>query len=732
MSATTGKTIMIVDDDQALRESVRELLQSDGYDAICFASGSAALERLRADRKKPDVILLDLMMPGMTGWQFREEQLRDPSLAAIPVVIMTGTRDLRGITGSDVVHKPVELEKVLEAVERSAGGKRDVGQALPSSTKGEAWLGAVASSSFAGGGEMGERMRAFDWPQTSFGAVESWPSSLRSALGICLGSRSPIAIHWGPRLAMLYNDAWAPMLGDEHPRALGRAAADVWPEPRETTLVDAAPETRDRELPELLRRVVETGDRIERRERLVRLDRDGTGTLQDSYWDFTHLPMRNDEGAVEGVMTLAIDVTDRALVCRTIEDSQAGSRRIVSQVEPSVARMEAAHLAAIVTSSDDAIISKDLRGIIRSWNKGAERIFGYAAEDVIGKSVTLLIPNDRLNEEPGIIERIRRGEKIDHYETVRRRKDGELVDISLTVSPLRDGGGRVIGAAKIARDITDRRRGEEAIRHEREARLREMERAVRFSEMFVGILGHDLRNPLSAIMTAASLLETRAGSEKIAKPVGRIVVSADRMERMISQLLDFTRIRLGRGIPLERSLVDLGEVARSILEELETSCQRELRLGVLGDVVGTWDRDRLAQLLSNLAANACHHSTAATPVLLQLDGSDADVVRLELCNRGAIPPALLPVIFEPLRAGEQHERREGSSGLGLGLYITQQIIVAHGGAIRVESSEAQGTRFIIELPRCAPTGSAAVFARGRREQSTSDDERLRGWREKIE
>ena len=134
-----------------------------------------------------------------------------------------------------------------------------------------------------------------------------------------------------------------------------------------------------------------------------------------------------------------------------------------------------AYLAAIIESSDDAIISKNLNGVIRSWNDGAERIFGYSATEAIGQSIAMLIPADRLSEEPEIIARIRRGERIDHYETVRRRKDGTLIDISLTVSPIIDGTGRVIGASKIARDITERRRAQE----QRELLVREMNHRIR-------------------------------------------------------------------------------------------------------------------------------------------------------------------------------------------------------------------------------------------------------------
>ena len=162
--------------------------------------------------------------------------------------------------------------------------------------------------------------------------------------------------------------------------------------------------------------------------------------------------LTDDTGAVTGGINVLVDITERRHAEQTRE-----------------------HFAAIVTSSDDAIISKDLNGIIRSWNKGAQRLFGYTEEEAVGQPVLLLIPSDRLNEEPGIIERIRRGERIDHYETQRRRKDGSLIDISLSVSPIKNSRGEVVGASKIARDITDRKRAEQT----RELLLHEIKHRVK-------------------------------------------------------------------------------------------------------------------------------------------------------------------------------------------------------------------------------------------------------------
>jgi signal transduction histidine kinase len=209
---------------------------------------------------------------------------------------------------------------------------------------------------------------------------------------------------------------------------------------------------------------------------------------------------------------------------------------------------------------------------------------------------------------------------------------------------------------------------------------------------------------------AASLLTRATDSPQLIKPLGRIRTSAARMERMIAQLLDFTRVRLGRGIPLERSEVELAEVCRVVIGELETGKGCEVQLEQRGDTSGSWDRDRLAQLVSNLVANACQHGLRGLPVTVRLDGSDEDRVRLEVQNGGTIPREIMPVLFEPLRYSENVKSSRGqSSGLGLGLFITQQIVLAHGGEIRVEADEAQGTRFLVDLPRRPPADASRVF-----------------------
>ena len=230
---------------------------------------------------------------------------------------------------------------------------------------------------------------------------------------------------------------------------------------------------------------------------------------------------------------------------------------------------------------------------------------------------------------------------------------------------------------------------------EREQQLRG---AARFREEFIGVVGHDLRNPLSAIRTGAHLLMKRAGLEPRDHAVAeRIIGSADRMSRMIDELLDFARGRLGGGIPLRRTLVDLHELCREVVDEAQAAHGRAVELQATGQASGFWDRDRLAQLVSNLVGNALQHSTP--DALVRVTVRDAgEAATIEVNNRGDVIPAdQIACLFEPFRRGE-HSQAAGS-GLGLGLYIVDRIVHAHGGAIAATSSAEEGTTFAVTLPR---------------------------------
>jgi signal transduction histidine kinase len=234
----------------------------------------------------------------------------------------------------------------------------------------------------------------------------------------------------------------------------------------------------------------------------------------------------------------------------------------------------------------------------------------------------------------------------------------------------------------------------------------ELTRTLQYNEMFAGILGHDLRNPLNAILAAAQLIELRSTSPDVVKPLRRILNSGDRMSRMIEQLLDFTRVRVGRGLTLRRAAIDLGELCAHVIDELRTA-HPGARIDVqsTGSLRGHWDGDRIAEVVSNLVGNALEHGQPGAPVVVSLRGEDPPAVRVTVENRGAIPDHLLPILFDPFRTTHDKRERSHSRGLGLGLFISREIMRAHGGDVIADTDPERGTRLAIILPR--GDGSAA-------------------------
>jgi signal transduction histidine kinase len=231
--------------------------------------------------------------------------------------------------------------------------------------------------------------------------------------------------------------------------------------------------------------------------------------------------------------------------------------------------------------------------------------------------------------------------------------------------------------------------------------LAELQRAVQLSDMFVSIVGHDLRTPLGAIKMSAETIVRLPDSQAL-RPAGRILSSADRMTRMIEQLLDFARVRQGHGIPLDPRASSLAEVCRAVVHEIEDAHPRAyLRVREAGRLVGEWDPDRLAQVVSNLVANAVQHGTGTAPIEVDLDGTTPEAVRVRVHNHGSVPAIALPRLFEAFKGNEglAHRATGARNGLGLGLFIAREIARAHGGDITVRSSEAEGTTFEVVLPR---------------------------------
>jgi PAS domain S-box-containing protein len=369
------------------------------------------------------------------------------------------------------------------------------------------------------------------------------------------------------------------------------------------------------------------------------------------------------------------------------------------------AEMASKRLAAIVESSDDAIIGKDLDGIITSWNTGAERLYGYTAAEMIGKSVTLLIPPERPDEEPAILARLRRGETIDHYETVRVTKDGRRRDVSLTVSPIIDANGKVIGASKIARDVTQKRRAErereELLLREHAARS-EAEAANRVKDEFLATLSHELRTPLTAMLGWLSMLGSgRLDDETSKHALETVERNARAQAQLIEDLVDVSRIAGGK-LQLDIQPVDLATLISAASDIVRPAANaRGVNIEVLidplvGPVAG--DAARLQQIIWNLLSNAVKFTPRDGSVYISLRRVES-FAELEVRDTGiGIDPDFLPRVFERFRQAESAVTRS-HRGLGLGLAIVRHLTELHGGSVTAHSDgEGQGAMFTIRVP----------------------------------
>jgi PAS domain S-box-containing protein len=363
-------------------------------------------------------------------------------------------------------------------------------------------------------------------------------------------------------------------------------------------------------------------------------------------------------------------------------------------------------LAAIVDSSDDAIISKTLGGVIRSWNLGAERIFGWLAAEAIGRHITLIIPEDHHAEEEVVLERIRRGEFVDHYETARITKDGQRLDISLTVSPLRDPAtGRIMGASKIARDITARRRLEDErerlLIREREAR-EQAEASNRIKDQILASVSHELRTPLNAILGWARLLQSgNLDDASRSRAVDVIVRSGSALSVLVDDLLDVSRMVIGQ-IRLEVERCDVATLVAGALDAVRPAADAKgVMLAVVhspdvGQVLGA--PDRLRQVVWNLAMNAIKFTPAGGRIEITVRRTDGAAQIVVADNGIGIGPEVLPHIFEPFRQEDSSTTR-AHGGLGLGLALVKHLVELHGGSVHGESpGKGKGATFTVTIP----------------------------------
>jgi PAS domain S-box-containing protein len=379
-------------------------------------------------------------------------------------------------------------------------------------------------------------------------------------------------------------------------------------------------------------------------------------------------------------------------------------------------------LAAIVESSDDAIISKSLDGIIESWNAAAERMYGFTAEEAIGQSILLVIPPERHPEEQDILARLRRGERVEHYDTVRRRKDGRMVDVSLTVSPVLDANGVVTGASKIARDITARKAAEKAL-----------EDANRYKDEFLAMLAHELRNPLAPISNALQLMRVVDPSSTQAAHARAIMErQLAHLVRLVDDLMEVSRITRGK-IEVRRESVLLSSVMLSAVETARPAIEaarHNLRIDMPAEAIELdGDFVRLAQVIANLLGNAAKYTDEGGEIWLEAARENADAVIRVRDNGIGIEPEMLPSIFEMFSQVPATEKRS-KGGLGIGLALARALVELHGGRIEAKSAgRARGSEFTVRLPAprmtrgkaAAPALSSGGSGRRRRRVLIVDD-----------
>jgi len=363
----------------------------------------------------------------------------------------------------------------------------------------------------------------------------------------------------------------------------------------------------------------------------------------------------------------------------------------------------AAWLAAIVESSDDAIVSKTVDGIITSWNASATRLYGYAAHEAIGQSIMLIVPLERQDEEHRILEMIASGQRVEHFETVRRARDGREIPVSLTISPVRDESGRIVGASKVARDITERKAAEAALLE-----------ASRRKDEFLAMLGHELRNPLAPIQAAVAILEQKTRTAPDLQPLcGVLNRQVRHITRLLDDLLDVGRITSGK-IQLRLEATDLRNVVSRAIETARPAVDagaHALSVSLPGTPV--WvraDATRLVQMLANLIHNAAKYTPGGGALAVNLTTTAQGEACLSVSDNGmGIRPDRLPDVFELFVQGESTlDRAQG--GLGIGLTLVRSVASLHGGRAEAFSAgEGMGSTFsvmrpLMEAPEEAATG----------------------------
>lgn len=398
--------------------------------------------------------------------------------------------------------------------------------------------------------------------------------------------------------------------------------------------------------------------------------------------DDSAAPIRNELGHVSGCVLIFRDVTAQ----RMLERDKANQL------------LTARLLAAIVESSNDAIISKSLDGVIQTWNAAAEHLFGFSAKEAIGRHISLVIPPERISEEDKIIASLKAGQRIEHFETERVRSDGRRITVSLTISPIKDDSGNVIGASKIVRDITEQKRLEDNLRK----LAADLSAADQRKNEFLATLAHELRNPLAPMSNMLEVVKRADGDGEILKQAHETIErQLGQMVRLVDDLLDLNRITHDR-LELRRSEVELATVLQQAVEvarPLIDAARQQLTIEIPDKPIYlNADGARLAQVFGNLLNNSCKYTRENGAIFLTAKQEGGEVLVSVRDNGAGIPLDKIDTIFDMFtQVDRSSEQSQG--GLGIGLTLVKRLVDMHGGSIEVKSAgEEQGSEFVVRLP----------------------------------
>jgi signal transduction histidine kinase len=698
MMMAAHKVVMVVDDDDALRDSLCDLLEEDGYRTVSASDGASALERLRKSPSRPDLILLDLVMGGVNGWQFRRAQLADPLLSNIPVVVLSAGREVRSVEADAVVTKPIDLGSLLALVRRHTGGAppppRRPGGGVPPPARGIP----------AEGSDAGRLVRSLDWSTTPLGPVAAWPQSLRTAVDISLSSKSAIWLAWGPELTFIYNDAYRPILKARHPWGLGRPMQEVWPEIWNI-------------MGPMVRGGMERAEATWHDDQMLILER--AGFPEESYFTYSCGPVRDESDAVTGVFTTVFETTASVLGVRRLR-----CLRELGALPPASTVDRACTEAMAVLERHTADLPFAAIYVVDQAHAVA-RLAGSTVMErssaAIPEHVSLLEDGDPWGLKEVAASRVARQVDLSGGASsypggpwpeparaalvlpIAHGASEGLVGLLITgISPrlefdddyrafLELVSTHVEAVLARARLIQDERR--------RTDQLAALDRAK--TEFFSNV-SHELRTPLTLLLAplADYLREnSHAASDVQVARVGLAHANALRLLKLVNALLEFSRIQAGR-IEAEYEPLDLGRLTTDIAAFFWSASQRAgleyvIDCPTVPEPVYV-DREMWEKVVLNLISNAFKFTFEGSirVVLAPVDGG----VELAVSDTGVgIPLPDQSRVFDRFHQ-VRGSRSRTHEGTGIGLALVSELVKLHGGSVSLDSAVDAGSTFKVTLP----------------------------------